>query len=160
MTWFETIAGNQRTCSRASARSAPMWLGAQTMHSSSDGSRPASSAARRAVSMIHWMICGSASWMMTPSAIRPATERARPVAGDVERDARLGAGPRQLQLLVVPGDRLAVHQRLDHPARLLEPLDLDRLEPDHAARGVAAADAHDHPAAGDDVPRGVRAREH
>jgi hypothetical protein len=77
MTWFETIAGNQRTCSRASARSAVTWLGAQTMHSSASGSRPSSSAAFRAVFMIHWMICGSASWMMTPSPTRPATPSAR-----------------------------------------------------------------------------------
>jgi hypothetical protein len=76
MTWFETIAGNQRTCSRASARSSEMWLGAPTMHLSSVGSRPTSSAAFLAVSMIHWMICGSASWMITPSATRPATARA------------------------------------------------------------------------------------
>src|SRR5256885_1397516 len=45
MTWFETIAGNQRTCSRASARSSETWLGAQTMHSSASGSRPSSAAA-------------------------------------------------------------------------------------------------------------------
>ena len=44
-----------------------MWLGALTMHLSAAGSRPASSAALRAVSMIHWMMSGSASWMMTPS---------------------------------------------------------------------------------------------
>ena len=50
--------------------------GAQTMHCSAAGSRPASSAARRAVSMIHWMICGSASWMITPSPTRPATPSA------------------------------------------------------------------------------------
>ena len=76
MTWFETMAGNQRTCSRASARSSEMWAGAPTMHLSCPGSRPASSAARRAVSMIHWMISGSASWMITPSATRPATASA------------------------------------------------------------------------------------
>ena len=56
--------------------SSEMWLGAQTMHSSASGSRPASSAAFRAVSMIHWMICGSASWMITPSPTRPATASA------------------------------------------------------------------------------------
>ena len=53
-----------------------MWLGALTMHLSADGSRPASSAAFRAVSMIHWMMSGSASWMMTPSPWRPATASA------------------------------------------------------------------------------------
>ena len=77
MTWFETIAGNQRTASRASCRSSVTMLGAQTRHSSSSGSRPASTAAARACSMIHWMITGSASWMITPSATRPATPSAR-----------------------------------------------------------------------------------
>ena len=76
MTWFETIAGNQRTWSRACAMSSEMWLGAQTMHCSASGSRPSSFAAVRAVSMIHWMICGSASWMITPSPTRPATASA------------------------------------------------------------------------------------
>jgi hypothetical protein len=76
MTWFDTMAGNQRTCSRAAAMSSVICEGAPTMHFSSLGSRPASSAAERAVSMIHWMICGSASWMITPSATRPATASA------------------------------------------------------------------------------------
>ncbi len=76
MTWFETIAGNQRTCSRASAMSSLIMLGAPTMHFSALGSRPASTADARAVSMIHWMICGSASWMITPSPTRPATASA------------------------------------------------------------------------------------
>src|SRR4026209_2809167 len=31
MTWFETIAGNQRTCSRAPAMSSEMWLGGGAM---------------------------------------------------------------------------------------------------------------------------------
>jgi len=53
-----------------------MWLGAETMHLSADGSRPASSAALRAVSMIQVMIAGSASWMTTPSPTRPATASA------------------------------------------------------------------------------------
>ena len=53
-----------------------MWLGALTMHLSAAGSRPASSAALRAVSMIHWMMSGSASWMITPSPCRPATASA------------------------------------------------------------------------------------
>ena len=44
-----------------------MWLGAQTMHLSAAGSRPASSAALRAVPIVHWMMSGSASWMITPS---------------------------------------------------------------------------------------------
>ena len=74
-TWFETIAGNQRVCSRPSSIG-PTWLGAHTMHLSAAGSRPASSAAARAVPMIHWMISGSASWMITPSPTRPATASA------------------------------------------------------------------------------------
>ena len=49
-----------------------MWLGAQTMHLSAAGSRPASSAALRAVPIVHWMMSGSASWMITPSPTRPA----------------------------------------------------------------------------------------
>jgi hypothetical protein len=53
MTWFDTMAGNQRTCSRAAAMSSVICEGAPTMHFSSLGSRPASSAAERAVSMIH-----------------------------------------------------------------------------------------------------------
>ena len=61
--------------------------GAHTRHFSAAGSRPASSAARRAVAIVHSMIAGSASWMITPSATRPGdAQRARPVAGDVERD--------------------------------------------------------------------------
>jgi hypothetical protein len=43
ITWFDTIAGNQRTWSRASARSSVTWLGAPTMHFSCDGSRHAES---------------------------------------------------------------------------------------------------------------------
>jgi hypothetical protein len=77
MTWFETIAGNQRTASRASCMSSVTMLGAQTRHWSSSGSRPASAAAARACSMIHWMMTGSASWMITPLPIRPATPSAR-----------------------------------------------------------------------------------
>ena len=56
--------------------SSVIMLGAQTMHLSAAGSRPASSAAARAVPMIHWMISGSASWMITPSPTRPATASA------------------------------------------------------------------------------------
>src|ERR687886_100701 len=114
MTWFETMAGNHRDCSRASAMSSETWLGAPTMHLSSDGSRPASSAARRAVSMIHWMITGSASWMITPSPIRPATA--------------------------------------------LELGHLHGLQPDDAARGVAAADPHHHPTVREVLHRRVPAR--
>ena len=54
-----------------------MWLGAQTMHLSAAGSRPASSAALRAVLIVHWMMSGSASWMITPSPRRPATASTR-----------------------------------------------------------------------------------
>ena len=46
-TWFETIAGNQRTCSHASAMSSDTCAGAHAMTLISDGSRPASSAAAR-----------------------------------------------------------------------------------------------------------------
>ncbi len=56
--------------------SSEMWLGAHTWHLSAAGSRPASSADSLAVSMIQLMICGSASWMMTPSPTRPATASA------------------------------------------------------------------------------------
>ena len=47
-------------------------LGAHTMHLSSAGSRPASSAAPRAVAIVQRMMSGSASWMITPSPTRPA----------------------------------------------------------------------------------------
>ncbi len=76
MTWFETIAGNQRVCSIPSWMSSETWLGAPTMHCSASGSRPASSAALRATAMIHSMITGSASCTMTPSETRPATASA------------------------------------------------------------------------------------
>ena len=54
-----------------------MWLGAQTMHLSAAGSRPASAAAARAVSIVQRMMSGSASWMITPSPTRPATASTR-----------------------------------------------------------------------------------
>ena len=131
------------------------------MHSSTSGSRPSFSAEARAVAMIHSMITGSASWMITPSETPPGdAERLRPVAGDVHRDLRLLQRPGELELLVVPVDLLSVHEPLDHPAGLLELGHLHRLLPDHAARGVAAADPHHHSAARDDVQRRVRAREH
>jgi hypothetical protein len=76
-TWLPTMAGNQRTSSRAFARSSVTFDGAHTRHRSAAGSRPASSAARRAVAIVHSMIAGSASWMITPSATRPATPSAR-----------------------------------------------------------------------------------
>ena len=76
-TWLPTIAGNQRTSSRAAAMSSDTLLGAHTRHFSAAGSRPASSAARRAVAIVHSMIAGSASWMITPSPTRPATPSAR-----------------------------------------------------------------------------------
>ena len=139
-----------------------MWLGALTMHLSADGSRPASSAAFRAVSMIHWMMSGSASWMITPSPDAPGDgERLRPVAGDVHLDLRqLRPHPLQLELLLVPRHLLAVHERLDHLQRCLEVGHLHRLAADVADRRVAAADAHDHPAVRDVLQRRVRAREH
>jgi hypothetical protein len=56
--WLETIAGNQRTCSHASARSSPTCAGAQHSTFTSAGSRPASSAARRTCPTIHSTITG------------------------------------------------------------------------------------------------------
>ena len=76
-TWFETIAGNQRTCSQLSARSSLTCAGAQHITFTSDGSRPASSAAPRTCPTIHSTISGSASWMITPSATRPAIASTR-----------------------------------------------------------------------------------
>jgi hypothetical protein len=68
MTWFETIAGNHRTCAGpnvAEMLGAPRCAGAL-------GSRPASFADARGV---HDPLddLGSASWMITPSPTRPAT---------------------------------------------------------------------------------------
>ena len=78
MTWFETIAGNQRTCSRASAMSSVRMLGRADDALERVGVAAGLLGGRvRAVSMIHWMICGSASWMITPSPTRPATASAR-----------------------------------------------------------------------------------
>ena len=76
-TWLPTIAGNQRTSSRAAAMSSETLLGAHTRHFRAAGSRPTSSAALRAVAIVHSMIAGSASWMITPSPTRPATPSAR-----------------------------------------------------------------------------------
>ncbi len=68
--------------------------GAHTRQRSAAGSRPASSAARRAVAIVHSMIAGSASWMITPSADAPGdAQRARAVRGHVERDLRLVLPP-------------------------------------------------------------------
>ena len=119
MTWFETIAGNQRTWSRASARSSVTWLGAPTMHLSCDGSRPASSAALRAVSMIQRDDLGVGE--LDDHAVADAAgdgERLRAVARDPHRDLRqLLAHPLQLEVLVVPVDLAAVHELADHRAR-------------------------------------------
>ena len=75
--------------------SSVIMLGAQTMHLSAAGSRPASSAAARAVPMIHWMISGSASWMI--DAVADAAghgERLGAVAGDPHLDlGQLRAAP-------------------------------------------------------------------
>jgi hypothetical protein len=57
-------------------------------------------------------------------------ERLRPVAGDVHLDlGQLRPDPLELELLVVPGDLLAVHERLHHLQRFLEVGDLHRLRP-------------------------------
>ena len=76
MTWFETIAGNQRVASRT-RRSSVTTLGAHTSLEETVRVAPGLDGRRAAAcSMIHWMMTGSASWMMTPSAIRPATPSA------------------------------------------------------------------------------------
>jgi hypothetical protein len=82
----------------------------------------------------------------------------RAVAGHVHLDLRqVAAHPWEVELGVVPLNGLAVHERLDHPQRLLEALHRHGLLPDDAARGVAAADAHDHAPLGDVVERRVGA---
>src|SRR3989304_2317434 len=141
MTWFETIAGYQPTWSRASAMSPETWLGAETMHLSAAGSRPASSAALRAVSMIHVMIAGSAGWVATPPPTRPPTPP-----------------PLELHLLLVPRDRAAVHERLDHRDPALELGHLHGRLADVAHGRVAASDPHRHSPVGDVVQRRVGAR--
>ena len=132
------------------------------MHFSAAGSRPASSAARarRRHDPLDDVRVGELDDHAVALAARDR-ERLRPVAGDVHLDlGQLGPDPLQLQLLVVPVDGLAVHERLDHLQRRLELRDLDRLAADVAHSGVAAPDAHDHPAVGDVVQRRVGAREH
>jgi hypothetical protein len=61
-------------------------------------------------------------------------ERLRPVAGDVHLDRReLLAHPLELELLLVPLDRAAVHQVLHHRERPLELGHADGLQADYAA---------------------------
>jgi hypothetical protein len=71
---------------------------------------------------------------------------------------QLGPHPGELEVDVVPVHLLAVHERLDHPDRVLEAPDAHGLLVDVAACGVAAADAHDHAAVRDVVQRRVHAR--
>ena len=88
-------------------------------------------------------------------------ERLRAVARDPHGDLRqLRAHPLELEVLVVPDDLLAVHEVLDHREPPLELGHAHRLLADVAPSGVAAADAHHHPAVGDVVHRRVEAREH
>ena len=139
-----------------------MWLGALTMHLSAAGSRPASSAAcaGRGHDPLDDVRVGELD--DDAVALPPGDgERLRPVAGDVHLDlGQLRPHPLELELLVVPGHLLAVHERLHHLQRLLEVGDLHRLAAHVAHRRVAAADAHDHPAVRDVLQRGVGAREH
>ena len=114
--------------------SSVMWLGAQTMHLSSDGSRPASAAASRAV--VHDPLDDHRVGELDDHAVADAAgdrERLRAVAGDPHRDLRqLRPHPRELQLLVVPLDLAAVHEVLDHRAAALELRDRDGLVADVA----------------------------
>ena len=71
----------------------------------------------------------------------PSARSRRPTSGS---SAAPCAPTSSFELLLVPLDRPAVHQVLDHRAAALELGDLDRLQADDAARGVAAADAHHH----------------
>ena len=161
MTWFDTIAGNQRTCSRASAMSSVMWLGAQTMHLSSDGSRPASRGGL--ASGVHDPLDDHRVGELDDDAVADPScdrERLRTVAGDPHRDLRkLRPHPRELERLLVPLDLATVHELLDHPAAPLELGDTNGLVADVAHRRVAAPDSHDHAPVRDVVERRVPARE-
>ena len=138
------------------------WLGALTMHFSAAGSRPASSAARAGGR--HDPLDDVGVGELDDHAVPlPARDRERlgAVTGDVHLDLRqLRADPFQLEVLVVPVDGLAVHERLDHAQRPLELGDLDRLQADVAHGRVAAPDSHDHPPVGDVVQCRVGARKH
>ena len=139
-----------------------MWLGALTMHLSAAGSRPASSAAcaGRGHDPLDDVGVGELDDDAVPLPPRDR-ERLRPVTGDVHLDlGQLGPHPLELELLVVPGDLLAVHERLHHLQRFLEVGHLHRLAAHVAHRRVAAPDAHDHAAVRDVLEGGVRAREH
>ena len=162
MTWFETIAGNQRTWSRA--------LGDVVR----DVARRADDALERrrvAAGLLGRLPCGVHDPLddhrvgeLDDHAVADATrdgERLRPVARDPHRDlGQLRPHPLELELLVVPVHLAAVHEVLDHPAAPLELGHLDGLLADVAPRRVAAPDAHHHPAVRDVVQRRVAAREH
>src|SRR5260370_4649272 len=76
ITWLETRAGNQRTCSRAVFRSSEGQTGAAAMTSILLKSRPASLAPSRTKPRHQSIKSGSANWRITPSPMRPAVRRA------------------------------------------------------------------------------------
>src|SRR6266849_1506242 len=71
ITWLETRAGNQRTCSRAVFRSSEAQTGAAAMTSILLKSRPASFAPSRTKPRHQSIRSGSANWRITPSPMRP-----------------------------------------------------------------------------------------
>src|SRR2546430_2589684 len=87
----------------------------------------------------------------SPCAAPPRhSERLRPVARDPDRDlGQLLPHPLELELLVVPPHLAAVHEVAHHCERRLELRDFHRLTPDVPHGGVAAANAHHHPAVGE-----------
>jgi hypothetical protein len=160
ITWFETIAGNQRTCSRACREVV------------GDHRRRADDALER-VGVASGLVGGLARGVHDPlddlrvgelddHAVADAPgdrERLRAVARDPDLDVRqLGSHPLELQLLAVPLDGTAVHQVLDHRRARLELGDPHGLEADDAPRRVAAADAHHHAPVREVLHRRVPAR--
>ena len=138
------------------------WLGALTMHFSAAGIAPCflGCAARCRHDPLDDVRVGELDDHAVSLPARDR-ERLRAVTRDVHLDlGQLGPDPLQLQLLVVPVDRGAVHERLDHLERCFELGDLDRLAADVPHRGVATADAHDHPSVRDVVQRRVGTGEH
>ena len=139
-----------------------MWLGALTMHLSAGGI--ATGLLGRLPGRVHDPLDDVRVGELDDDAVAlpPGDgERLRPVAGDVHLDlGQLRPHPLELELLVVPGDLLAVHERLHHLQRFLEVRDPHRLAADVAHGRVAAADAHDHAAVRDVLEGRVRAREH
>src|SRR4029079_14441260 len=138
LTWFETIAGNQRVCSRPSSIG-PTWLGAQTMQVSAAGSRPGFSA--RGGGGAHDPLDDLRVGELDDRAVADPPghpERLRPVARDPHRDLRkLRPHPLELEILVVPMDFLAVHERLDHLEAPLELRHANRLLADVAPGRVS-----------------------